>query len=138
MSSLVRTGIALERRLLEKFDRLVARKGYGSRSEAIRDLVRAWFVEEEVASDRVVVATLTLIYDHHRPGLSEKLVAAQHRYRGRVLAATHVHLDHHNCLEVVILKGRASEARKFADRLLSFKGVQHGRLVLTHPGPVPE
>ncbi|NWG14135.1 MAG: nickel-responsive transcriptional regulator NikR [Acidobacteria bacterium] len=135
MSSLIRTGIALDRELLEKFDRLIERKGYGSRSEAIRDLVRNHFVEEDVASDKVIVASLTLVYDHHQPRLSEQLIDAQHDYKGRVLATTHVHLDRRNCLEVIILKGRGTEVKRFADRLLSLRGVKHGRLVLTSPGP---
>jgi CopG family transcriptional regulator, nickel-responsive regulator len=134
MSSLIRTGISLEQELLEKFDKVVQQKGYGSRSEAIRDLVRDHFVEEDVVSNKVVVATLTLIYDHHQPKLSEHLVAAQHDYQGQVLATTHVHLDHHNCLEVIILKGRGRDAKKFADKLLSLKGVKHGKLVLTNTG----
>jgi CopG family transcriptional regulator, nickel-responsive regulator len=132
MSSLIRTGISLEQDLLEKFDLLIKQKGYDNRSEAIRDLVRDHFVEEDVASNKAVVATLTLIYDHHQPKLSEQLIAAQHDYKGHVLATTHVHLDHHNCLEVIILKGRGTDAKKFADKLLSLKGVRHGKLVLTN------
>jgi CopG family nickel-responsive transcriptional regulator len=134
MSSLIRTGISLEQDLLERFDRVVQQKGYGSRSEAIRDLVRDHFVEEDVASNKVVVATLTLIYDHHQPKLPEQLIGAQHDYKGQVLATTHVHLDHHNCLEVIILKGRGVDAKAFADKLLSLKGVKHGKLVLTNAG----
>ncbi len=131
MSSLIRTGISLEKDLLERFDRMIEQKGYGSRSEAIRDLLRNHFVEEDVVTNQVVVATLTLVYDHHQPKLSEQLIEAQHDYQGQVLATTHVHLDHHNCLEVIILRGRGTEAKQFADHLLSLKGVKHGRLVLT-------
>jgi CopG family transcriptional regulator, nickel-responsive regulator len=131
MPILIRTGISLEQDLLEKFDMIIKQKGYGSRSEAIRDLVRDHFVEEDVASNKVVVGTITLIYDHHQPKLSEQLVSAQHDYKGQVLATTHVHLDHHNCLEVIILKGHGIEVKKFADKLLSLKGVKHGKLVLT-------
>jgi CopG family transcriptional regulator, nickel-responsive regulator len=134
MSPLIRTGISLEQDLLERFDQVVAQKGYGSRSEAIRDLVRDHFVDEDVASNKVVVATITLIYDHHQPKLSEQLVSAQHDYKGQVLATTHVHLDHHNCLEVIILKGHGMDVKKFADKLLSFKGVKHGKTVITNPG----
>jgi CopG family nickel-responsive transcriptional regulator len=134
MSTLIRTGISLERDLLERFDCIIAKKGYGSRSEAIRDLVRDHFVEEDVVSDKVIVATLTLVYDHHRPKLSEQLIDAQHGYSGKVLATTHVHLDHRNCLEVIILKGRGNDVRAFADKLLSLRGVKHGKLVLTNAG----
>jgi CopG family transcriptional regulator, nickel-responsive regulator len=131
MSSLIRTGISLERGLLERFDRIIALKGYASRSEAIRDMIRDHFVEEDVASNSVIVATLTLVYDHHQPKLSEQLIEAQHEYKGKVLATTHVHLDHHNCLEVIILKGRGAEVKRFSERLLSLRGVKHGGLVLT-------
>jgi CopG family nickel-responsive transcriptional regulator len=134
MSSLIRTGISLEQELLERFDQLIREKGYGSRSEAIRDLVRNHFVEEDVASNKAVVATLTLVYDHHQPKLSEQLIEAQHGYKGQVLATTHVHLDHHNCLEVIILKGPGIDVKKFSDHLISLKGVKHGKLVLTHAG----
>jgi CopG family transcriptional regulator, nickel-responsive regulator len=132
MSSLIRTGISLERDLLEKFDKVIEQKGYSSRSEAIRDLVRDHFVEEDVASNKVVVATLTLVYDHHQPKLSEQLIEAQHAYKGQVLATTHVHLDHRNCLEVIILNGRGTDIIKFSDHLLSLRGVKHGKLVLTN------
>jgi CopG family transcriptional regulator, nickel-responsive regulator len=135
MSQLVRTGISLEQELLEKFDRVIEQKGYGSRSEAIRDLVRDHFVEEDVASNKEVVATLTLVYDHHQPKLAEQLIDAQHHYKGKVLATTHVHLDHRNCLEVIILRGRGTDAKRFSDRILSLKGVKHGRLVLTMAEP---
>ena len=132
MSSLIRTGISLEQELLDRFDLNIQRKGYGSRPEAIRDLVRDHLVEEDVASNRRIVATLTLVYDHHRPKLSEQLIRAQHSYKGKVLATTHVHLDHRNCLEVIILKGRGVEVSRFADQLLSLRGVKHGKLVLTN------
>jgi CopG family nickel-responsive transcriptional regulator len=134
MTSLMRTGISLEQDLLDKFDLLIKQKGYSNRSEAIRDLVRDHFVQEDVASNKVVVATLTLVYDHHQPKLSEQLISAQHDYKGRVLATTHVHLDHHNCLEVIILKGHGRDVKRFADRLLSLRGVKHGKLVLTNAG----
>jgi len=134
MSTLIRTGISLEQDLLEKFDLLIKQKGYANRSEAIRDLVRDHFVEEEVASNKIVVGTITLVYDHHQPKLSEQLVGAQHDYKGQVLATTHVHLDHHNCLEVIILKGHGTEVKKFSDKLLSLRGVKHGKLVLTAVG----
>jgi CopG family nickel-responsive transcriptional regulator len=127
MAELVRTGISLDRKLLERFD-------YKNRSEAIRDLVRDYAVAEDIKENRTVVGTLTIVYDHHRPGLSERLIHAQHHAHGKVLAATHVHLDHRNCLEVVIMKGPSSEMKRLADQILSLRGVKHGKLVLTTPG----
>jgi CopG family nickel-responsive transcriptional regulator len=134
MSSLVRTGISLDRALLARFDRIIAPKGYGSRSEAIRDLVREHAVQADVSGNKVIVGTLTVVYDHHQPRLSERLIAAQHHYHGKVLATTHVHLDARHCLEVVIVKGRSAEVQHLADHILSLRGVKHGKLVMTTTG----
>jgi CopG family nickel-responsive transcriptional regulator len=134
MSQLSRTGVSLEEDLLKEFDRLIARRGYQNRSEAIRDLIREALLAEAVDSNRPVVATLTLVYDHHIPNLSEKLTAAQHAAGAIVLAATHVHLDHNYCLEVIIMRGRSRELREIADRMLALRGVELGKLVLADSG----
>jgi CopG family nickel-responsive transcriptional regulator len=134
MGDVVRTGVSLEHDLLEKFDEAIGKKGYQNRSEAIRDLIRDHLVAEEIDKNQVVVGTLTIIYDHHRPNLTEKLVEAQHRAGTAVLAATHVHLDHHNCLEVIIMKGRGAELQDLANGILSLRGVKHGQLVVTSTG----
>jgi len=134
MSDLARTGLSIDRELLAKFDVAIAKRNYKNRSEAVRDLIRDHLVGEEADSNKVVVGTLTIVYDHHRPNLTEKLVEAQHHAGGSVLAATHVHLDHHNCLEVVIMKGRSKELRHLADHILSLRGVKHGQLVITSTG----
>ena len=115
MSELARTGLSIDRELLARFDLAIAKKRYKNRSEAVRDLIRDHLVSEEADSDKLVVGTLTIVYDHHRPNLTEKLVEAQHRAGSKVLAATHVHLDHHNCLEVVIMKGRGGELHDLAN-----------------------
>jgi CopG family nickel-responsive transcriptional regulator len=134
MGDLVRTGLSLERELLERFDTAINRRGYQNRSEAIRDLIREHLVEEAVEKNKVIVGTLTLVYDHHQPNLSAKLIEAQHEAASKVLAATHVHLDHHHCLEVVILRGRSGEVKSLADRILSLRGVKHGQLTVTTTG----
>jgi CopG family nickel-responsive transcriptional regulator len=134
MADLVRTGLSLQRDLLARFDKAIGRKGYQNRSEAIRDLIREHLVQEEADENRVIVGTLTIVYDHHRPNLSERLIQTQHHAASRVLAATHVHLDHHNCLEVVIMKGRSGTVRRLGDQILSLRGVKHGRLVITSTG----
>ena len=134
MAELIRTGVSIEQDLLDKFDRLIANRGYNNRSEALRDLIREMLVSEEVHSNKPVVATLTMIYDHHRPDLSNKLTEAQHHHHRNVLAATHVHLDEKNCFEVVIMKGPAGEVKHMADHMLSLKGVKHGKLVMTSTG----
>jgi CopG family transcriptional regulator, nickel-responsive regulator len=134
MANLARAGVSLEEDLLKKFDELIGKNGYQNRSEAIRDLIRERLVARESDENKMVVGTLTFIYDHHRPNLTERLVAAQHEAGGNVLAATHVHLDHHNCLEVIIMKGRGGELRDLANSILSLRGVKHGQLVITTTG----
>jgi CopG family nickel-responsive transcriptional regulator len=134
MDNLVRTGLSLERELLDRFDTTINREGYQNRSEAIRDLIREHLVEKAAEENKVIVGTLTLVYDHHQPNLSAKLIAAQHDAASKVLAATHVHLDHQHCLEVVILKGRSAEVKSLADRILSLRGVKHGQLTVTTTG----
>ncbi len=134
MSQLSRTGVSLEEDLLREFDRLIDRRGYQNRSEAIRDLIREALLAESVDSNKPVVGTLTLVYDHHVPNLSQKLTEAQHGAGAMVLAATHVHLDHHYCLEVIIMKGRSKKIQEIADRMLALRGVELGKLVLTNSG----
>jgi CopG family nickel-responsive transcriptional regulator len=134
MSQLSRTGVSLEEYLLREFDRLIAKRGYENRSEAIRDLIREALLAEVVDSNKPVVGTLTLVYDHHVPNLSEKLTETQHAAGTMVLAATHVHLDRHYCLEVIIMKGRSKDIQGIADRIRALRGVELGKLVLTNSG----
>jgi CopG family transcriptional regulator, nickel-responsive regulator len=134
MSDLARTGVSLEEDLLQEFDRLITKRGYKNRSEAFRDLIREALLAETVHSNKPVVGTLTLVYDHHTPNLSEKLTEAQHSAGASVLAATHVHLDHHYCLEVVIMKGKSKDLQELADHMLALRGVELGKLVLTNSG----
>jgi CopG family nickel-responsive transcriptional regulator len=134
MSQLTRTGVSIEEDLLEEYDRLISRRGYDNRSEALRDLIRDALLAEIVDSNKPVVGTLTLVYDHHVPSLSQKLTEAQHSAGTMVLAATHVHLDHHYCLEVIIMKGKGKDLQQLADRMLALRGVELGKLVLTNSG----
>ena len=134
MTELTRTGVSLEDDLLKQFDRVITKRGYKNRSEAIRDLIRESLISESIDQNKQVVGTLSMIYDHHRPNLSEKLTGIQHHSHGNVLATTHVHLDADNCLEVVIMKGRSGEIRHLADHMLAMRGVKHGKLVLTATG----
>jgi CopG family transcriptional regulator, nickel-responsive regulator len=134
MSGLTRTGVSLEGKLLKQFDKLITSRGYKNRSEAIRDLIRQSLVSEAIDKNKTVVATLSLIYDHHSPNLSDKLNEVQHHSHGNVMAATHVHLDADNCLEVVIMKGRSGEIKHLADHMIAMRGVKHGKLVLTTTG----
>jgi len=135
MSDLSRIGVSIDADLLDKFDRLIAQRGYTNRSEAFRDLIRDELVEKAWESpDSHVVGTVTLVYDHHVRLLNEKLTGIQHDFHRSILSTLHVHLDHDNCLEVLVLRGRASEVRKVADALISTKGVKHGRLTMTTSG----
>jgi CopG family nickel-responsive transcriptional regulator len=134
MAELRRTGVSLEDDLLKEFDRLIARRKYENRSEAIRDLIREALLSDTVDSNKPVVGTLTLVYDHHVPSLSQKLTEIQHAAGVMVLAATHVHLDQHYCLEVIIMKGRSKEIQGIADRMIALRGVDLGKLVLTNSG----
>jgi CopG family nickel-responsive transcriptional regulator len=134
MPGLSRTGVSLDEELLQEFDRLISQRGYQNRSEALRDLIRDSLLSEAVDSNKAVVGTLTLIYDHHLPNLSQKLTEAQHQAHDLVLAATHVHLDEHYCLEVIIMRGNSQEIRQISDHMLSMRGVKHGKLVLTGTG----
>src|SRR5580658_5046890 len=134
MSDLARTGVSLEEGLLLEFDRLIGKRGYKNRSEAFRDLIREALLSEIVESNKPVVGTLTLVYDHHVPNLAQKLTEVQHVAGAMILATTHVHLDHHYCLEVVIMKGRGKDLQAVADGMLALRGVELGKLVLTNSG----
>ena len=135
MTDLTRFGISMDAKLLARFDALVERKGYVNRSEAIRDLVRNSLVEDQWArGDEETVGTVTIVYDHHVRDLADKLTDHQHAHHDAIVSALHVHLDHANCLEVVVLKGKAREVRRLADELIGTKGVKHGKLVTTTTG----
>ena len=135
MRSLKRFGVSMESDLLDRFDELIAGRAYSSRSEAIRDLVRAELVSSEWADpDAEVVGTLTIVYEHHEHELANALAELQHQYHGFIVCATHVHLDPHNCLEVIVVRGKSGAVRHIADTLTSTRGVKHGRLVCTTTG----
>ncbi|RKY83095.1 nickel-responsive transcriptional regulator NikR [candidate division KSB1 bacterium] len=135
MSSLVRFGVSMENKLLETFDKLIRKKGYKNRSEAIRDLIRENIVKDEWESaDREIVGTITIIYNHHKRELPQILTESQHIHHESIISTMHVHLDHNNCLEVLAVKGKSSKIRNIADALISTKGVKHGKLVMTSTG----
>jgi CopG family nickel-responsive transcriptional regulator len=134
MGVLSRIGIALDSELLKRFDRSIQQRGYTNRSEAFRDLIRDRLVTEQTAApEATVVGTVTLIFDHHAHGVTEKLTEAQHAHHELVVSTSHAHLDHNSCLEVLIVHGKSAQVAQFADMLIGLKGVQHGRLVMTVP-----
>ena len=134
MPSLSRFGVSIETPLLRRFDRMIAAGGYQNRSEAIRDMIRSRLVEQiALASGTRAFGILSLVYDHSRRELEAKLTDLQHHHHHVIIASTHVHIDHDNCLEVILLKGTVGEIRTIAAGLTSLKGVDHSNLVFTSP-----
>lgn len=135
MAKLKRFGVSIPSGLVDAFDRLIERKGYRTRSEAVRDLMRDALVESEWESDTgEVVGTVTIVYDHAMRELSRMLTHLQHHHLESIICTTHVHLDEHHCMEVVVLRGSAQQVRVIADKLISTRGVKHGKLVCTTTG----
>lgn len=135
MGNLARFGVSMEHELLAAFDELIAEKGYANRSEAVRDLVRQALVARQwQIPRRPAVGALCLVYDHHVRDLANRLTRMQHEHVAHIVSTLHVHLDHHNCLEVLVLRGRSDELQGLADRLIATRGVKHGQLVMTTTG----
>ena len=132
MADLTRISISLEENLLEAFDRLIEGKGYATRSEAIRDLIRDLLIKQEARSKQgEQVAVVTMVYDHHARELASKLIDKQHHHHDLVISTLHVHLGHRHCLEVSVLRGPGHEVRHLGDELLATKGVLHGDITYT-------
>ena len=134
MKKLVRFGVSLDHHLLDDFDRLIERKNYTNRSEALRDLIRDNLVGQEWDENKETVGTITIVYDHHVHDLTERLTDIQHRSHRLVLSAMHVHLDHDHCVEVLVVRGKGADIKKVADTLIGTKGVKHGKLTMTTTG----
>jgi CopG family nickel-responsive transcriptional regulator len=135
-TELSRIGVAVPASLLDQFDRMIAEKGYANRSEAFRDLMRESLIAQTIGDPRTeVVGTLTLVYDHHVRQLNDRLTGMQHDHFEQIVSTTHIHLDHHNCLEVLILRGKAPDVRRIADSLIATKGIRYGKLTLTTTKP---
>lgn len=135
MPTLERFGVSMDDELLSRFDTLIAERGYTTRSEAIRDLVRQALVKDEWADPTAeVVGTVSIVYEHHEHELATTLAEMQHQYHQGIICTTHIHLDAHNCLEVVIVRGESTQVRAIANALISTRGVKHGQLVCTTTG----
>ncbi|MFO8132398.1 MAG: nickel-responsive transcriptional regulator NikR [Thermoplasmatota archaeon] len=127
-----RVGVSFEPELLEQFDEMIAEKGYGNRSEAIRDLVREAIAQAALQQDEGdVMGTLTIVYDHDEGDVTNKLLHLEHGHLAEILSTTHIHVTKHLCLEVLVIKGEASKAQMLADHITALKGVKQGELVLT-------
>lgn len=132
MNSITRFGVSIDERLLEKFDSLIEEKGYVNRSEAIRDLIRYMLDTNEISDPEAeTVGTLSLVYKHDSHEIADKLNEMQHSFFGSIVSSTHIHLDHHTCLEVLILRGKAKDVKTIADKLRALKNIQKGDLTMT-------
>lgn len=129
--SVIRFGVSLEEDLLGKLDQLVVKHQFPNRSQAVRFLINQHIVEDKWKEDKDVAGALVLIYDHHKRDLQKKLTSVQHDYHSLILSCLHVHLDHHNCLETIALKGKSSNLLKLTDKLRSIKGIKHSDLVMS-------
>jgi len=134
MSELVRFGVSLERPLLERFDELIRERQYTNRSEALRDMIRKELVQREWRAGRDVAGAITLIYDHHKRDVLSKVTDIQHGFQQVIISTQHIHLDHHNCLEIIAARGKAEDVQRLADALKSIKGVRHGTLSMSSTG----
>ncbi len=134
MSKLVRFGVSLEKGLLEKFDALIAERGFASRSEAFRDLIRGQLIEKEWREGDEIAGAITLVYDHHRKDLVGRLTDLQHDYQRLIVSTQHIHLDHDHCLEIIAVRGRAGDVGRLADALRAVKGVKHGTISMNSSG----
>ncbi|HOI55678.1 MAG TPA: nickel-responsive transcriptional regulator NikR [Phycisphaerae bacterium] len=134
MPELVRVSLSIPKSLFDRLEEMVAASGYGNRSEFVRDLVRDHLVAQEWESNEVLLGTISLLYDHHTRGLTERLIHQQHHFAGKVLATTHVHLDEHLCAEMIMVRGRSKDIKALADRLQREKGVLHAKLAAGSTG----
>jgi CopG family nickel-responsive transcriptional regulator len=134
MSDIIRFGVSLEKELLEKFDILIKEKKYPNRSEAIRDLIRENLVKREWVEGKEVAGAITLVFDHHKRDLVNNLTDIQHDFHTLIISSQHIHLDHDNCLEIVVVRGKPKEVRELADKLRATKGVKYGSLSIATTG----
>ena len=134
MKKTVRFGVSLDHHLLDDFDEWVAKKNYVNRSEAIRDLIRDHLVEQEWDENKETVGTISIVYAHDVRELSETLTDIQHEHHTLIKSGLHVHLDQHNCLEVLVVQGKSLDVKTVADRLIGVRGVKHGKLTMTTTG----
>jgi len=134
MAGITRFSVSMDSALLDRFDRMRHRAGYENRSEALRDIIRDALVKEEWKRDEEIVGTITLVYDHHRRELSDQLTQVQHDYLDAIVSTMHIHLDHDNCLEVIVVRGKSSQVQAIADALIRNRGVKHGKLSATTTG----
>lgn len=133
-NKLVRFGVSLEGELLRRFDAFIGAEGYSNRSKAIADLIRKEFVADAFSKGGAVAGAVTIVYDHHKREVVNKLLDMQHDYGNIIISTQHVHLDHDNCLEIIAVKGPGAKVKVLADSLKAVKGVKHSTLSVTSAG----
>ena len=134
MTETIRFGVSIDSKLLDNFDQSIKNKGYENRSEALRDLIRDFLVKEKILRDEQIAGVISIVYDHHEGDLSKLLTEIQHDHVDIIISTLHVHLDHHNCLEVIVVKGQSNQVKAFSDSLSIIKGIKHCDLVITGLG----
>lgn len=133
-SKVARIAVSIEENLLKQFDEFRVKQGYTNRSQIVQDLIRNYIIEEKWESNEKAMGTITLAFDHHTNDLAERLTAIQHDYHSEIISNMHAHLDEDNCLEVIMVKGKGKDIRELSNRLISTRGVKHGKLTLTTGG----
>ncbi|MFH1760833.1 MAG: nickel-responsive transcriptional regulator NikR [bacterium] len=134
MNKLVRFGVSLPGDLLKKFDKLIRERKYQNRSEALRDLIRKELIKKDLLTGKTATGAVLIVYDHHKRELVSKLIDIQHDYHDVIISSQHVHLDHHNCIEIIAVKGSVDKIKTFSNLLQSLKGVKQGELTLATTG----
>lgn len=134
----MRFGVSIDRDLLENYDDLIGERGYATRSEALRDLIREALIQQkiEMQTKTRALGSLTLVYDHHARNLVQEMGEIQHDYHENILSVMHLHVNHDDCMEIIALCGVVSKIVELANRLLSLKGIKNGKLFLTLPSSV--
>ena len=134
MSEVTRFGVSIDEKLLKQFDALIKKKKYSNRSEAIRDLIRKVFVEEEWERGKEIIGSISLVYDHHHRELAEKLTSLQHKFHNLIISSQHIHLDHDNCFEIIVVRGKSEQVTALAQKMQATKGVKYLNLSASTTG----
>ena len=128
----VRFGVSLEKKLLESLDTFTQKNNFPNRSQAIRHLINEYIVDEKWDSNQEVAGSISITYDHHKRNLLNKLNSIQHNYHDVILSNLHFHIDHNNCMEIIAVKGKAGVLRELSEKIITVKGIQYGKLTMTH------
>jgi CopG family nickel-responsive transcriptional regulator len=134
MVEIFRFGVSLPKSLINKFDQLIKEKGYSNRSKAIADLIRQELIKKQWQLNKEVAGAITLIYNHHKRELLDKIIDTQHDFQNLIISTQHIHLDKNNCLEIIAVKASAEDAQKLVDTLRAIKGIKHATLSMSSTG----